>query len=50
VAPSGQFVNPMGEIGWWASSGGRLAAGNVTLSAFAPINYRVPGSYADRLL
>ena len=42
VPPSGQFINPMSEIGWWASSGGRLASGDVTLSAYAPINYKVP--------
>ncbi|MFO0842939.1 MAG: DUF1559 domain-containing protein [Gemmataceae bacterium] len=35
VPPSGQFINPMGSVGWWANSGGRLAAGDVTLSAFA---------------
>src|SRR5262245_50569057 len=34
AAPSGQFLNPMGLIGWWGNSGGRLAAGDVTLSAF----------------
>jgi prepilin-type N-terminal cleavage/methylation domain-containing protein/prepilin-type processing-associated H-X9-DG protein len=50
AVPSGAMVaiNPMGETGWWASSGGRLAAGDVTLSAYAPINYRVPASYANR--
>ena len=42
--PSGQFVNPMGQVGWWANSGGRLAAGDVTMSAFAPLNYRVPAN------
>jgi prepilin-type N-terminal cleavage/methylation domain-containing protein len=42
--PSGQFVNPMGKTGWWANSGGRLAAGDVTMSAFAPLNYRVPAN------
>jgi prepilin-type N-terminal cleavage/methylation domain-containing protein/prepilin-type processing-associated H-X9-DG protein len=42
VVPSGQFVNRMRDTGWWAPSGGRLAAGDVTLSAYAPINYRVP--------
>jgi prepilin-type N-terminal cleavage/methylation domain-containing protein/prepilin-type processing-associated H-X9-DG protein len=42
TAPSGQFVNPMEKIGYWADSGGRLAAGDVTMSAFAPINYKVP--------
>jgi prepilin-type N-terminal cleavage/methylation domain-containing protein/prepilin-type processing-associated H-X9-DG protein len=40
--PSGQFINPMAQIGWWANSGGRLAAGDVTMSAYAPLNYRVP--------
>jgi prepilin-type N-terminal cleavage/methylation domain-containing protein/prepilin-type processing-associated H-X9-DG protein len=44
VPPSGQFVNPMGSVGWWANSGGRLAAGDVTMSAFAPLNYRVPAN------
>jgi prepilin-type processing-associated H-X9-DG protein len=40
--PSGSFANPMGNIGYWANSGGRLAAGDVTMSAFVPINYRGP--------
>ena len=44
VPPTGQFVNPMGSVGWWANSGGRLAAGDVTMSAFAPLNYRVPAN------
>jgi prepilin-type N-terminal cleavage/methylation domain-containing protein/prepilin-type processing-associated H-X9-DG protein len=44
TAPSGQFVNPMEKIGYWADSGGRLAAGDVTMSAFAPINYKVPAN------
>src|SRR5262249_26897150 len=44
VPPSGQFINPMGQVGWWANSGGRLAAGDVTMSAFAPLNYRVPAN------
>src|SRR5205807_5889960 len=35
-------------IGFWGSSAGRLAAGDVLLSAFAPINYQVPASYANR--
>ena len=41
TAPSGQFLNPMGSFGYWAPSGGRLAAGDVTMSAYAPINFRV---------
>ncbi len=40
--PSGQFLNLMGSVGWWANSGGRLGAGDVTLSAYAKINFRIP--------
>src|SRR5204863_1227587 len=39
---SGSIFNKMSAVGWWAPSGGRLAAGDVTLSAAAPLNYRVP--------
>jgi prepilin-type N-terminal cleavage/methylation domain-containing protein/prepilin-type processing-associated H-X9-DG protein len=46
-APMGQFVNAMGAMGWWAPSGGRLAAGDVTLSAYAPINFRTPAPFAQ---
>jgi prepilin-type N-terminal cleavage/methylation domain-containing protein len=42
VPPSGQFFNKMNNVGYWANSGGRLAAGDVTMSAWVPINYRVP--------
>ncbi len=28
--------------GWWAPSGGRKAIGHVTMSAYVPINYRLP--------
>ncbi|VTR97924.1 Prepilin-type N-terminal cleavage/methylation domain-containing protein OS=Singulisphaera acidiphila (strain ATCC BAA-1392 / DSM 18658 / VKM B-2454 / MOB10) GN=Sinac_0208 PE=4 SV=1: N_methyl_2: SBP_bac_10 [Tuwongella immobilis] len=49
--PSGSFANPMGNLGYWANSGGRLAAGDVTMSAFVPINMRVPplpgATYSD---
>jgi prepilin-type N-terminal cleavage/methylation domain-containing protein/prepilin-type processing-associated H-X9-DG protein len=48
--PGGSFANKMGQIGYWANSGGRLAAGDVSMSAFAPINYEVPATgavYAD---
>ncbi|MCO6459600.1 MAG: DUF1559 domain-containing protein [Pirellulaceae bacterium] len=47
TAPGGQFINPMRTVGWWAPSGGRLAAGDVTLSAFAPINFRVPAPFSS---
>ncbi len=45
--PSGQFLNSMRAIGWWAPSGGRLAAGDVTMSAYVPINYRVPANFSN---
>jgi prepilin-type N-terminal cleavage/methylation domain-containing protein/prepilin-type processing-associated H-X9-DG protein len=32
----------MGYWGWWAASEGRLAIGDVTLSAYAPLDYLVP--------
>lgn len=48
TAPGGSFLNPMNLIGWWAPSGGRLAIGDVSMSAYAPINYRVPQNYANR--
>jgi prepilin-type processing-associated H-X9-DG protein len=47
TAPSGQFINLMGSYGWWAPSGGRLAVGDVTMSAYAPINFRTPANFAN---
>lgn len=47
TAPNGQFINPMGTVGWWAPSGGRLAGGDVTMSAFAPINFRIPAPFSN---
>jgi type II secretory pathway pseudopilin PulG len=38
----------MGQYGYWTGSGGHLALGDVTLSAYAPINYRVPMSFTRR--
>jgi prepilin-type N-terminal cleavage/methylation domain-containing protein/prepilin-type processing-associated H-X9-DG protein len=32
----------MGAWGWWAVSEGRLAIGDVTMSAYVPINYQIP--------
>jgi len=37
----------MNGVGWWGSSGGRIAAGDVTMSAYAPLNFTVPAPYAD---
>ncbi len=39
------FIDVMNGVGWWGSSGGRLASGDVTLSAFAPINYKISAPY-----
>jgi prepilin-type processing-associated H-X9-DG protein len=50
VPPAGQnpggvqVVNPLGLIGLWASSTGRQPAGDVLLSAYAPLNYRLPAN------
>jgi prepilin-type N-terminal cleavage/methylation domain-containing protein/prepilin-type processing-associated H-X9-DG protein len=44
--PANQEFTAMGMIGAWANSGRRTAPGDVTLSAFAPINYRVPAPYS----
>jgi prepilin-type N-terminal cleavage/methylation domain-containing protein len=48
--PNGQFLNRMAEIGWWANSGGRLAGGDVTLSGFVPINFRIPRPLSEGAL
>ena len=38
----------LGEYGFWTGSCGNYALADATLSAYAPVNYRVPGAYADR--
>jgi prepilin-type N-terminal cleavage/methylation domain-containing protein/prepilin-type processing-associated H-X9-DG protein len=42
---AGDYIDVMGDVGWWGNSGGRLAAGDVTFSAYAPINYTIPAPY-----
>jgi prepilin-type N-terminal cleavage/methylation domain-containing protein/prepilin-type processing-associated H-X9-DG protein len=37
----------MASWGWWAASEGRLAIGDVTLSAYVPINFQVPTAYGS---
>ena len=39
----------LGEYGFWTGSCGNYALADATLSSYAPLNYRVPGSYADRM-
>lgn len=43
---SGNTTNPMGGWGYWGPSGGQLALSDLTMSSFAPINYRVPAGLA----
>lgn len=42
------FGEPLDLQGWWGASTSRKMIGHVTMSAFAPINYRLPFSYAGR--
>jgi len=39
---------PLDLQGWWGASTSRKMIGHVTMSAFAPINYRLPFSYDGR--
>jgi prepilin-type processing-associated H-X9-DG protein len=38
----------LADWGWWAPTGGRKAIGHVSLSTFAPLNFRMPVDYAHR--
>lgn len=40
--------DPLAQEGWWGASTDRKMIGHVTMSAFVPINYRQPFSYANR--
>jgi prepilin-type N-terminal cleavage/methylation domain-containing protein/prepilin-type processing-associated H-X9-DG protein len=44
---AGLTQEPMGMWSWWGPSGGRLAIGDVTMSAFVPINYKIPLKFGD---
>jgi prepilin-type N-terminal cleavage/methylation domain-containing protein/prepilin-type processing-associated H-X9-DG protein len=39
---------PLSKWGWWAPSAGNKAIGHVTMSAHAPLNYRLPFHFRDR--
>ncbi|HEX5445036.1 MAG TPA: DUF1559 domain-containing protein [Pirellulales bacterium] len=39
---------PLNEQGWWGASTSRKMIGHVTMSAFAPINYRLSFAFASR--
>lgn len=45
---NGYATNPMNGWGFWAPSGGQLGLTDVTMSSFAPINYRLPFDFANR--
>jgi prepilin-type N-terminal cleavage/methylation domain-containing protein/prepilin-type processing-associated H-X9-DG protein len=42
------YTDPIWNWSWWAPSGGFNGIGDVTMSAFVPINYRHPCNYANR--
>ncbi len=42
------WVKPMASLGWWSAAGGRKCIGEVTMSSFAPLNYRLPFRYDER--
>lgn len=41
-AAQGWALEPMGQFGWWAPSGGAYGLSDVTLSTLASINFKVP--------
>lgn len=45
---NGVTQNPMGGWGHWAPSGGAFALTDVTMSSFAPLNYRMPYDFANQ--
>jgi prepilin-type N-terminal cleavage/methylation domain-containing protein/prepilin-type processing-associated H-X9-DG protein len=44
----GWAMEPMGQWGWWGSAGGNFALSDVTMSSFAPINYKVAVNFANK--
>jgi hypothetical protein len=38
----------MGGWGYWSPTGGQLGITDLTMSSFAPINYRLPWNFANR--
>jgi len=43
------WVDSLASVGSWSAIGGKRRIVDVTMSGHAPINYRLPFSYADRL-
>src|SRR5262249_42914914 len=42
------YGEPLDQQGWWGASTSRKMIGHVTMSAFAPINYRLPFTFGGR--
>lgn len=42
------WAEPLKYLGKWAAIGGRKRIGDVTMSAFAAINYQIPFNYSNR--
>jgi prepilin-type N-terminal cleavage/methylation domain-containing protein/prepilin-type processing-associated H-X9-DG protein len=40
--------DPLHSLGWWAASTSRRMVGHVTMSAYVPINYRLPFDFGHR--
>ncbi|MEO6808768.1 MAG: DUF1559 domain-containing protein [Isosphaeraceae bacterium] len=47
-ASAGFTTEPMWQWGWWAAGGGNYALSDVTMSTFAPINYKIGFNYANK--
>jgi prepilin-type N-terminal cleavage/methylation domain-containing protein/prepilin-type processing-associated H-X9-DG protein len=45
---AGWTTEPMWQWGWWAPSGGMFGLSDVTMSAWAPINYRLGFSFSTK--
>lgn len=45
---AGWTTEPMWMWGWWAPSGGNFGLSDVTMSSFAPINFKIGFSYANK--
>jgi hypothetical protein len=42
------YGEPLDAWGWWGASTSRKMIGHVTMSAYAPINYRLPFAFENR--
>ncbi len=40
-------LEPIGQYGWWAPSGGMFGLSDVTLSTLAPVNYSIPVAFGQ---